>query len=132
MKCSVLIDSSLIENEDIRILNNQNSDIHYHSTESTNLLPPEVILILMELFQNMGYNAAYDLLKYVLMKIITLVEHKKTENTELQFEISCNGKKFSLRGSRPLTEQQMDKLVNTAAEVLLSEWIGKESFDEKQ
>ncbi len=79
----------------------------------------------------MGYNAAYDLLKYVLMKIITLVEYKKTENTELQFEISCNGKKFSLRGSRP-TEQQMDKLVNTAAEVLLSEWNGKESSDEKQ
>ena len=132
MKCSVLIDSSLIGNEDVRILNDESSEIKYSATESSDFLPAEVVLILIELFQNMGYNAAYDTVKYVLRKIVTLVGHKKTDKTELQFEISCNGKKFSLRGNTPLTEQQKDKLVNAAAEVLLSEWNSKEKSDEEQ
>ncbi len=35
MKCSVLIESSLIRSEDVRILNDQNSDIHYSLIESS-------------------------------------------------------------------------------------------------
>lgn len=131
MKCSVLIDSSLIGNEDVRILNDESSEIKYSATESADFLPPEVVLIFIELFQNMGYNAAYDTVKYVLRKIITLVGNKKADKTEFQFEISCNGKKFSLRGNTPLTEQQKDKLVNAAAEVLLSECNGKKSDEEQ-
>lgn len=132
MKCSVFIDSSLVGNEDVRILNDQEREIHYESTESSSFLPPEFVLILIELVQNMGYNAAYDILKYVLIKIISLVGHKKKDNAELQFEISCNGKKFSLRGGTSLTEQQMNKLVDAAVDVLLSEWNGKEKSDEEQ
>lgn len=56
---------------------------------------------------------------------------KQPDNKELQFEISCCGKTFSLRGNTPLSERQMDKLVNAAAEVLLSEWNDKGKTDEK-
>ena len=47
-------------------------------------------------------------------------------------KISCNGKLFSIKGKNALTEKQMDKLVDAAAEVLLSEWSCKENTDEKQ
>lgn len=98
--------------------------------EASNFLPPEMILIFIELFQNIGYNAAYDILKYALRKVIILIGRKKPDDTELQFEISCNDKKFLLRGNTPLTEQQMDKLVDAAADVLLSEWNGKGKNDD--
>lgn len=132
IKCSVFMDSSLIGNEDVCILNDESSEIKYSATKSADFLPPEIVLILIELFQNMGYNAAYDTVKYVLRKIVTLVGRKKVDKAELQFEISCNGKKFSLSGNTPLTEQQKDRLVNAAVEALLSEWNGKEKSNEEQ
>lgn len=132
MKCSVLIDSGLIGKEDIASLNDQNADIYYSSTESNNFLPSEAVLILIELARNIGYNVAYDALKYALLKVLLLFKHKKADYSELQFEISCNGKTFSLKGNTALTEQQMDKLVDAAAEALLSEWNCKENLDEEQ
>lgn len=132
MKCSVLIDSSVIGKEDIDFLNNQNTDIHYSSTESNNFLPSEVILVLIDLARNIGYNATYDILKYALLKVVLLLKNKKADHAKLQFEISCNGKTFSVKGDTALTEQQMDKLVDAATEALIAEWNCKENSNEKQ
>lgn len=97
MKCFVRIDSGLIDKEDIVILNEQSKDIHYDFVEKNNFLPSEAILILVELVQNIGYNAAYDMLKYVLLKVISLLMNKKESDADIQFEISCNNKRFFLR-----------------------------------
>lgn len=132
MKCFVMIDSGLIDKEDIIILNAQSKDIHYDFIEKNNFLPSEPILIFVELVQNMGYNVAYDTLKYVLLKVISLMMNKKESDADIQFEISCNNKRFSLKGKTTLTEQQMDKLVDAAAKALLSEWSCKENSDEEQ
>lgn len=132
MRCSVLIDSSLIGKEDIDSLNNQNVGIHYSSTDSNSFFSSEVILILIELAKNIGFNAAYDILKYVLLKVVLLLKNKKADHSNFQFEISCNGKTFSLKGNTALTEQQMDRLVDAAADALLVEWNCRENSDEKQ
>lgn len=132
MKCSVTIDSCLINREDIEILNSQSKDIFYSDVESSNFFSSEIILILLDIGRNIGYSTAYDMLKYVLSKVIILLKNKKVKHKELQFEISCNGKVFSIKTPNTLTERQMDKLINAAAEALISEWNCKGKLDEKQ
>ena len=132
MKCIVRIDSSLVNKKDITFLNYQSKDVQFTSIESKNFFPSEVTFILIDLPRNIGYNSAYDMLKYTILKIMSLLINKKEKNTDLQFEISCNGKLFSIKGKNALTEKQMDKLVDAAVEVLLSEWSCKENTDEKQ
>lgn len=122
MKCSVLIDSSLIDKEDVRTLNESDNDISYSATETSGFLPTEVVLVLIDLAQNIGYSAAYDAVKYVAAKIILLISKKRKKESETRFELTCNGKKFSMKMDCPLTEQQVDKLVDAAAQALLSEW----------
>ena len=122
MKCSVLIDSSLIDKEDVRTLNESDNDISYSATETSGFLPAEVVLVLIDLAQNIGYSAAYDAIKYVAAKIVLLISKKKKKESETRFELTCNGKKFSLKMDCSLTEQQVDKLVDAAAQALLSEW----------
>ncbi len=132
MKCFVTIDSGLINKEDIVTLNAQSKEIQYDFIEGNSFFPSEVILILIDLVQNIGYSAAYDTLKYILLKVVSLVVNKRGSNANLQFEISCNNKRFSLKGKNALTEQQMDKLVDAAVKALLSEWSYKENSNEKQ
>ena len=122
MKCSVLIDSSLIDKEDVRTLNESDNDISYSATETSGFLPTEVVLILIDLAQNIGYSAAYDAIKYVAAKIVLLISKKRKKESETRFELTCSGKKFSMKMDCPLTEQQVDKLVDAAAQALLSEW----------
>lgn len=132
MKCFVTIDSGLINKEDIVTLNAQSKEIQYDFIEGNSFFPSEVILILIDLVQNIGYSVAYDTLKYILLKVVSLVVNKRGSNANLQFEISCNNKRFSLKGKNALTEQQMDKLVDAAVKALLSEWSYKENSNEKQ
>ena len=77
MKCSVLIDSSLIDKEDVRTLNESDNDISYSATETSGFLPTEVVLVLIDLAQNIGYSAAYDAIKYVAAKIVLLISKKR-------------------------------------------------------
>ena len=122
MKCSVLIDSSLIDKEEVRTLNESDNDISYSATETSGFLPTEVVLVLIDLAQNIGYSAAYDAIKYVAAKIVLLISKKRKKESETRFELTSNGKKFSMKMDCPLTEQQVDKLVDAAAQALLSEW----------
>lgn len=122
MKCSVLIDSALIGKDEVRLLNESADGIYFSSTETDSFLSAEVVLVLIDLAQNIGYSAAYDAIKYVAAKIVLLISKKKRKESETRFELTCNGKKFSLKMDCPLTEQQVDKLVDAAAQALLSEW----------
>lgn len=134
MKCSILIDCSLIQKDDIDVLNESNENIKFITTESHNFLSPEVILMFIEFSENLCYSVAYDVLKYGLFKVISFIgnkkkKSKKTDEIKTRFEISYNGNKYSLKAEYPLTEKQMDKLVDNAAKVLLLK-CGKEKNDE--
>ena len=68
MKCSVLIDSNLISKDEVRILNEPDKGISFSSTETSSFLPAEMVLILIDLAQNIGYSAAYDAIKKILIE----------------------------------------------------------------
>lgn len=86
-------------------------------------------MILIELARNLGYDAAYDTVKYVISWIILLVVKKKPDECPTRFEVACNDQKFTVKADRSLTDQQMDQLVEASARVLLSEWSGEEQRD---
>ncbi len=63
MKCSVFINSDLIDQDDICAFNTHDDEIRFCSAETSGFLPSEVVLILIELARNLGYDAAYDVVK---------------------------------------------------------------------
>ena len=63
MKCSVFIKRDLMVEDDICIFNVNDDEIHFCSAETSGFLPSEVVLILIELARNLGYDAAYDVVK---------------------------------------------------------------------
>ena len=79
MKCKVTVDGSTLTVSDVEFLNEGEAEIRFFRTDANNFLPPEVILVLIELGQNMGYNAAYDALKYALGKLMAVFTGKKSE-----------------------------------------------------
>ena len=93
---------------------------------TSGFLPPEVVLILIEMARNLGYDAAYDAVKDVISRIILLVVKKKPDECPTRFEVACNDQKFTVKADRSLTDQQMDQLVDASAWMLLSEWSGEE------
>lgn len=72
MKCELIIDSSLLTENDMVLLNEGGEEIQFCKTDTNHFLPPEVILILIDLSQNMAYSAAYDTVKYALGKLVSM------------------------------------------------------------
>ena len=95
----------------------------------SSFLPPEVVLILIEMARNLGYDAAYDAAKQVISRIVLLVVKKKPDECPTWFEVACNDQKFTVKADRSLTDQQMDQLVDASARMLLSAWNGEEQRD---
>lgn len=129
MKCSVFINSNLIDQDDICAFNAYDDEIHFCSAETSGFLSPEVVLILIELARNLGYDAAYDAVKYVISKIILMIVKKKPDECPTRFEVACNDQKFTVKAACLLTDQQMDQLVEASARMLLSAWNGEEQRD---
>ena len=122
MKCKVTVDSSSLTVSDMEFLNEGEAEIRFFRTDANNFLPPGVIFVLIELGQNIGYNAAYDALKYALGKLMAVFTGKKSERkSETKIEIACGEERYSISCSFELTEVQKDKLVDAAAKKLLGE-----------
>lgn len=56
MKCPVFINSDLIDQDDICAFNAHDDEIRFYSTETSGFLSSEVVLILIELARNLGYD----------------------------------------------------------------------------
>lgn len=95
----------------------------------SSFLPPEVVLILIEMARNLGYDAAYDAAKQVISRIVLLVVKKEPDECPTRFEVVCDDQKFTVKADRSLTDQQMDQLVDASAWMLLSAWNGEEQRD---
>lgn len=122
MKCELIIDSSLLTENDMVLLNEGGKEIQFCKTDTNHFFPPEVILILIDLSQNMAYSAAYDTVKYALGKLVSMFTGKRgKEKTQTKMEIACGDKRYSLSFDFELTEKQKNKLVDAAAKKLLEE-----------
>ena len=122
MKCELIIDSSLLTENDMVLLNEGGKEIQFCKMDTNHFFPPEGILILIDLSQNMAYSAAYDTVKYALGKLVSMFTGKRgKEKTQTKMEIACGDKRYSLSFDFELTEEQKNKLVDAAAKKLLEE-----------
>lgn len=122
--CSVLIDSNLIKEEDVLILNKLNSDIHFEATGVSGWLSRAEVLVLIDLARNLEYDAAYRTLKYVLMESVSLIAGKRKRKKSVTITVICDGRRFLMEEENPLKEKRMDQLTDEAARALL---CGRES-----
>lgn len=121
MKCKFVIDSSLLTADDIGILNDEEKEISFLKVDSKNFLPAEIVLVLIELGQNIGYSAAYDIIKYALNKLMTLFKKRTQEDSKIKIDLAYGEKIYSITCNFDLTEEQKDKLIDAAAKKLLEE-----------
>lgn len=125
MQCKLIVDSSFLTENDILLLNKEEKEIQFSQTKTHNFLPPEVILVLIELSRNITYSAAYDAVKYALNKLISILSEKKSNETpkieapKTKIEIVCGDQKYSASFSFELTENQKNQLVDVATKKLL-------------
>lgn len=117
--CSVLIDSNLIKEEDVLILNKLNSDIHFEATGVSGWLSRAEVLVLIDLARNLEYDAAYRTLKYVLMESVSLIAGKRKRKKTVTITVICDGRRFLMEEENPLKEKRMDQLTDGAARALL-------------
>lgn len=107
-----LIGNSITE-EIVNELNNQNAKCRYNKVAHKGFaLSPETIIIIVGLLQNIGYSAAYDLIKTSILLIISKLPLPSKKETEI---IVINGKtKSKILLPFELTDEQKDKLVDAA------------------
>ena len=117
--CSVLIDSNLIKEEDVLILNKLNSDIHFEATGVSGWLSRAEVLVLIDLAKNLEYDAAYRTLQYVLMESVSLIAGKRKRKKSVTITVICDGRRFLMEEENPLKEKRMDQLTDEAARALL-------------
>lgn len=115
MNLKITIISNSITEKDINELNNQNSDCQYTKTAHKGFaLSPEIVMIVIELLKNIGYNAAYDIIKTSIISIISKIPINPKKETRV---IVIKGEqKSEIRLPFEVTEEQKNKLVDAAIE----------------
>jgi len=121
VKTTVLIENLISNESDLTFFNNKSvENIVFYANNQKNFLPQEaVVIILIELAQNLGYSAIYDVLKYILGKLVDYVGTNKRKNTS--FEIRINGKKYSMTCNFPLNKKQKDKLIEAVTKKIFDD-----------
>lgn len=125
MNTKITINGGVFDPIDIEEMNSlcKKHAISFNLLEIRNFLPPEVILILIEVGNEVGYglatNALYDVLKLTLRCIIEKLSSKRPEQ-KTEIEIVCNDKRHSFSCNFQLTEEQKNKLIDALAQKLSS------------
>lgn len=115
VKIKATIISNSVTEKDIDDLNSQSLDCQYSLTKHRGFaMPPEVVMIVIELLQNVGYNATYDLIKTSVLSIVSKISSASKKETRVV--VIKGNQKSEIRLSFDVTEEQMDKLVDAAIE----------------
>lgn len=121
MKTTVTINTDLLNSQDMNNCNQEADgyDVEFQVLETNSFLPSGLILVLIETAQNVGYNALYDLLKYSLFRLLSVISDKTSKigsEQKTKITISIDKKKFSINCSFPLSESQQEKIIDAAVE----------------
>ena len=81
MNTVVLIENLKLTEAELEQLNaNNEHGIVFSSLDEDSFLPEEIVFVIIQIAQNIGYNAIYDSLKFVVSKVINLTESKIKNN----------------------------------------------------
>lgn len=123
MKAKITLMGNTFTNEMIEELNEQTDDCQYFLSKQKDMfIPPEFIAIVIELLHNLSYSATYDILKMILLSIISKLSFKyKKESAEKETDIIIiyNNNKIEFKTSFELSESQKDKVIDAAIKKML-------------
>jgi hypothetical protein len=120
MNTVVLIENLKLTEADLEHLNaNNEHGIVFGSLDEDSFLPEEIVFVIIQIAQNIGYNAIYDSLKFVVSKVINLTESKiKNNYTKIEFQYNDNKASFSCNFT--LAQEQKNEIIETILEKMLN------------
>lgn len=118
MKCSVFIESNVIDDEDLWELNEQNGEICYSTVRSDEtLLKPGTVQLLVELSCNLPYDEIRLLLTEALTGAANLALQKE-DASHVHFEVYMGNNDTSFSGLM-VEEKYRTETVKKAVDTLL-------------
>ena len=121
MKHSVVIISNIFDNDDIQTLNER--EIDYTNYKRADFSAADTILVVITLLQSIGSDAAYDILKHILLSITSKLRQKRstpiTENKEFHLDIAYGEKKFAINIKGVYSEEETKKIIDAAVNKLI-------------
>lgn len=120
MNTVVLIENLKLTEADLEQLNaNNEHGIVFSSLDEDSFLPEEIVFVIIQIAQNIGYNAIYDSLKFVVSKVINLTESKNKNNyTKIEFQYNDNKASFSCNFT--LAQEQKNEIIEAILEKMLN------------
>lgn len=120
MNTVVLIENLKLTEADLELLNaNNEHGIVFGSLDEDSFLPEEIVFVIIQIAQNIGYNAIYDSLKFVVSKVINLTESKiKNNDTKIEFQYNDNKASFSCNFT--LAQEQKNEIIEAILEKMLN------------
>lgn len=120
MNTVVLIENLKLTEADLEHLNaNNEHGIVFGSLDEDSFLPEEIVFVIIQIAQNIGYSAIYDSLKFVVSKVINLTESKiKNNDTKIEFQYNDNKASFSCNFT--LAQEQKNEIIETILEKMLN------------
>ena len=97
-------------------------DISLASYNATNFISSDVLgILIIQFAQSISFSAAYDMLKYILLVVMTKMSNLKTNANQTYISIELNNKTSKVAFSFDLTDEQKDKLIDVVAQKLLND-----------
>ena len=102
---------------DMEYLNKNEKGVRFEQIPCSTLIPQDICMILIEISENIGINALYDMLKYSFSNLLNLIQRKMVSKKEkMELVIKKNGKEFKCTLPFNLSEEQKDKFVDAIIE----------------
>ena len=115
-KIKALILANQSYHNSIDELNSKSPICEYRLSAGRHLsIPPETLIIIFELIQNLSYSASYDLLKAAILEIGDTFKKKKSKIIFVK-----DGKRTEITLPFELDKEQQDKVVDAVVKQLLS------------
>lgn len=131
MNNTVYISGPMLDDADLKMLENQpfTENTEFEIVPQYGLIDPGAVQIVFLLLQNMGYDAAYDLLKYCILSVWKIVCRKDAapKETKIVVEMSekdkegqiCRHRAMSISTSYQMSNEERERTVESLTEKLL-------------
>lgn len=120
MNTVVLIENLKLTEAELEQMNaNNEHGIVFSSLDEDGFLPEEIVFVIIQIAQNIGYNAIYDSLKFVVSKVINLTE-SKFKNNDTKIEFQYNENKASFNCNFTLAQEQKNEIIEAILEKMLN------------
>ena len=118
MDIKALVNCNIDIQKIIEELNSESEICTYEFLKQTNLsMSEDILIIICEIFKNLGTNATYDLLKMSLLEIVSkicTIKKQKSMSKTTSIIVIVNEKRTEVNIPFELNEEQKDKVVDAA------------------